>query len=429
MTFETPEHLIRRFKVLDAPEVDFFLPKNKNGPLGKSTLEQDNDEIKAKLPKLFTPLKIHKNLEINNRIGVSPMCTYSADNKGSKKGEATKFHEIHYGGFSSRGPGLIIVEAASVVPNGRTSPEDLGIWNDDQALLLKPIVDFAHSQGVKIGIQIAHAGRKSSGVAIPEHLQKGISSALEGWSDKKGPDGVFAPSPVAYDENNSYVEPQEIPTSEIKDYVKAFGDAAKRAYDISGFDFVEIHGAHGYLISTFLSSTSNKRSDEYGGSFENRIRFLLEIIDEVKSENHPTFVRLSADELAPNDPESWKIEDSIKLSDHLVNHGVEVLDLSSGGINSKAERRKTNQGFQTQYAKAIKDHVGDKLLIATVGKILEAKFANDVLENDDADIILAGKPFLKNPGLVSSWADELGVRIQLARQYEWPFHPPPWNLD
>ncbi|CCH44117.1 NADPH dehydrogenase [Wickerhamomyces ciferrii] len=406
-----------RYLTQSSDEVPYFYPKNKI-PVGIT-----NENGDKQIPSLFNPLTI-KNFTINNRIGVSPMCTYSTAHDGPDKGKSTPFHLVHYGSFAIQGTGLIIVEASAVEPNGRLSPEDLGIWSDEHALALKPVVEFAHAQGVKIGIQIGHGGRKASGTAMYNALQKGVGKAEFGWSDVPG--AIVGPSPISYDEE-SYVTPTELSVEQIQDLVQKFGDAAKRAREISGFDFVEIHGAHGYLLSSFLSGTSNKRTDQYGGSFENRIRFLLEVIDASKDANSPLFVRVSGSELAPQLEGSWTVEDTVKLSDYLIEHGVDVLDVSSGGNSSQAERRKTGQGFQVPLAKAVKDHVGDKLLVATVGKITEANFANDVIKNGEADIVLAGKAFLRNPALVWQWADDLDVRIKHTNQYEWPYYYPPFR--
>lgn len=408
-----------RFLTQPSDKTTYFIPKN-NTPVGTVV----EDESTKPTPKLFTPFKI-KGLNFTNRIGVSPMCMYSAAHDGPDIGKPTPFHFAHYSSFALRGPGLIIVEASAVSPEGRLSPEDLGIWSDEQALEFKKIVELVHSQGGKIGIQLGHGGRKSSGTAMYNHLMKGVGEKEFGWSDVPGK--IVGPSAISF-KDDAYAVPTELSIEQIEELVIKFKEAAKRAYEIAGFDFVEIHGAHGYLISTFLSPVANKRTDKYGGSFENRIRFLLEIVDAVKDDKHPLFVRISASENSPQLPESWTIDDSIKLADHLIEHGVDVLDASSGGINKDQERKeKKNQGYQVPLAKAIKQHVGEKLLVATVGNITEGQFANQIVENGDADIVLSGSQFLKNPGLTWAWADELGVRQVHTRPYEWPFYPPPLN--
>lgn len=406
-----------KFITQPSDKTPYFIPKV-DTPVGTASPTNESEKI----PKLFTPLTI-KTTKFANRVGVSPMCTYSAAHEGENVGKITPFHIAHYGSFALRGPGLIIIEASAVSPEGRLSPEDLGIWTDEQALELKKVVELAHSQGVKIGIQLGHGGRKSSGTAMYNHLMKGVGEKEFGWSDVPGK--IVGPSAISFSKD-AYVVPTELTTEQVEEIVEKFGEAAKRAYDISGFDFVEIHGAHGYLISSFLSATSNQRTDKYGGSFENRIRILLDIIDVVKDDKHPLFVRVSGSENAPHIPEAWTVEDTVKLSDFLVQHGVDVLDVSSGGNNANAERRKATQGYQVPLAKAVKDHVGEKLFVATVGKIEEAEFANKVVEDGEADFVLNGKLFLKNPGLTWKWADDLGVKLAHAKQYEWPFYPPPF---
>jgi 12-oxophytodienoic acid reductase len=401
-----------------SPEVTgYFLPKPQ-APVGSVKNDKSNEPV----PKLFQPLKI-KGLELHNRVVVSPMCTYSAAHDGPEIGHPTLFHHIHYGAFALRGVGAIVVEASAVVPEGRLSPEDVGIWNDGQALKWKGIVDFAHSQGTKIGIQLGHGGRKASGVAPHRFLQAGVSSANNGWNDIPGK--FVGPSAISFSEQ-SYPVPHELTIAETKDIVQAFKDAANRAYNIAGFDFVEIHGAHGYLISSFLSGTSNKRTDEYGGSFENRSRILVEIVDAVKDDIHPLFVRISGTESAEHIEGSWTIEDSQKLADLLVEHGVDLLDISSGGNNKDQTRRANTAGHQVPLSKAVKNHVGDKLLVGAVGRINSGKLANEILEEGSADLIFNGREFLKHPGLVWAFADELGVRLNAAVQYEWPYYHPPF---
>lgn len=338
-----------------SPEVkNYFLPRP-SAPVGSIA------ENEGKIPKLFEPLII-KNLKLNNRVLVSPMCTYSAPFEGPHVGEPTDFHKIHYGSFALRGAGAIIIEATAVVPEGRLSPEDLGLWTDEQAYKFKEIVDFVHAQGSKIGVQLGHGGRKASGVATPLFLQHGIGSRNYGWNDIKGK--FVGPSAISYG-LDSYPVPQELTIEEIEDLVRSFKKAADRAYNIAGFDFVEIHGAHGYLVSSFLSGTSNKRSDKYGGSLENRSRLLLEIVDAIKTDEHPLFVRISSTELADDQEGAWTIKDSVALSDLLIEHGVDLLDVSAGGNNAKQLRAPKFDGYQIPYAKEIKEHVKDKLLIGS----------------------------------------------------------------
>ncbi|GMM35686.1 hypothetical protein DASC09_030110 [Saccharomycopsis crataegensis] len=398
-------------QVTDSECVDYFLPEPEFAA-GTAIRQEDSDKI----PKIFKPLNL-KKLSLHNRIGVSPMCMYSA----GPNNEPTPFHLIHYGSISMRGPGLTIVETASVSPEGRLSPQDLGIWTDDQAKKLKDIVEFAHAQKQLMAIQIGHAGRKASGLAMYLHLEQIADKSIGGW-----PEDVVAPSAIQFRPNGNYMVPKELTKTEIKRIIKDFGLAAKRAVNISGFDAIEIHGAHGYLISSFLSSVSNKRNDEYGGSFENRIRFLIEIIDEIKSQisaDFPLLLRFNASENAEDDPLSWKINDSIKLAKIVVSKGVDMLDISSGGNNYKQKSR-GKIAFHATFAKEIKKAVGDTALVACVGGLShDLKSTSDMVENGDFDFALIGREFLKNPGLIQSFADSLNVRVSFPLQYEWGFYP------
>lgn len=396
-------------------DVPYFLPRVEV-PVG-TVIPKEASQV----PKLYTPLKI-KNFVIPNRVGISPMVTYSAPHDGEKIGQVTPLHLIHYGSIAIRGPGFIIVEATSISPEARASPEDCGIWNDEQAYKWKEIVDFIHSQGVKVGMQLGHAGRKASLAALHHHLMKPVGKAQYGWADD--PEQILGPSPLSH-KPGVFREPKELSVDEIKGLVGKYKAAAKRAIEIAGFDFIEIHAAHGYLVNNFLSGTSNKRTDRYGGSFENRIRFLLEIVDAVKSDDYPLFVRISATEDADDQEGSWNINDSVKLSDYLIEHGVDVLDVSSGGNNIHAKRRKNTPGHQAPLAHALKKHVNDKLIVATVGNINSGELANSLVEDGKADIVLSGKLTLKYPGIAWNWADELGVKIEPSVQYGWPFYPPP----
>lgn len=369
------------------------------------------------LPKLFQPLKI-RGMTIPNRIGVSPMCMYSA----GKNFEATPFHLVHHGAFAMRGAGLIVLEATSVSEFGGLSPYDLAIYNDAQAKSLKPVTDFVHTQNGLIGVQIAHGGRKASGVPPFVHLEKVAEKSSGGW-----PDDVVAPSAIAYRPGGSYHTPKELTNAQVKQIVKDFGSAAKRAVQISGFDFVEIHAAHGYLLNSFMSAFSNKRTDEYGGSFENRIRIVREVIDSVREnvpKDFPVFMRISGSENTPDDAELWTIEDSVKLCKLLADEGkIDVIDVSSGGNNYKQNARGPRLAVHAPLAKQIKEAVGDKLLVACPGKIRSAELAEELLENKSIDIAMVGTGFLKNPGLALQWADDLGVKVHAARQYGWAFAP------
>ena len=325
--------------------------------------------------KLYSPLKF-RNLEIKNRWVMSPMCMYSSEN-----GFANDFHFVHYASRAQGGTGLIIVEATGIVPEGRITNKCMGIWNDAQAESLKKMVRFIHENTeTKVGIQLAHAGRKAS-------TWNGKQISLEeGWE-------TVAPSKIPYGEGERI--PHELSVSEIKNLVESFKDAAKRAID-AGFDVIEIHAAHGYLIHQFMSPLSNVRTDEYGGNFENRIRFLLEIIDEVNellNEDHPLFVRISGTEY---NEIGWEIEDSVKLAEILKTKNVDLIDVSSGG-NIQGAKITLFDGYQVPLAAEIKKQTGMKT--GAVGLIKTAEMAEEILQNEEADLIFVAREILRNPYL------------------------------
>ncbi|KAG2733894.1 hypothetical protein G9P44_003419 [Scheffersomyces stipitis] len=401
-------------KVQSSNAVTYFSPEQ---PVPAGTYFQQE---KQKKPLLFSPFKI-RELILQNRLVVSPMCQYSA----GRDGQATPYHLVHYGQFLLRGPGLTFVEDTSVSPEGRLSPENLGIWNDQQAEALKDIVEFAHSQKQLIGIQLDHGGRKASSQPNYIHLEQNAEESVGGW-----PNEIVAPSPIVFRPNGNLVKPNELSKSDISRIVNDFGNAAERAVKISGFDAIEIHGAHGYLINQFYSKISNKRKDEYGGSFENRIRFLLEVVDEVRSRipsSIPLFLRISAIENT-EDEDAWTLSESIKLSTIVVEHGVDVIDVSSGGnCHRQYSRKSLSKGHAPMHiplAKAIKDELGEKVLVACVGSLNSATLIEDELKKGSFDIALVGKGFLNNPALVWKFAEELEIRVHRPLQYGYPFFPP-----
>lgn len=333
--------------------------------------------------KLFTPITF-RNIELKNRIVMSPMCMYSAE-----EGVANDFHFVHYGSRAQGGAGLIIVEATGVEPRGRISDKCLGIWNDEQALALKKIVDFVHQNSEsKIGIQLAHAGRKGS-VSAETNRQMSLE---EGWE-------TIAPSPIPF--HHSERIPHELSVGEIKTLVEDFRKAAKRAVE-AGFDVIEIHGAHGYLIHQFLSPLSNTRTDEYGGNPENRARFLMEIVDAVNSEiteNQALFVRISGTEYAEN---GWEISDSVELSKALKAKNVDLIDVSSGG-NINGVTIPLRPGYQVPLAEDVKKN--SDVNTGAVGLITTAEQAEEILQNGQGDLIFLAREILRNPyfAVQSSW--------------------------
>jgi len=347
-------------------------------------------------------------------LQLSPLCQYSA----TKEGFLTAWHVAHLGGIASRGPGLTFVEGTAVLSEGRITPSDSGIWSDDHIKPLADIVEFVHSQNQKIAIQLAHAGRKASTAAPWLKAKPTVEAEHGGW-----PDNVWGPSTVPF--NDSYPKPQELTLEGIQKIVSAFADGAKRAVT-AGFDVIEIHNAHGYLLNAFVSPISNKRTDQYGGSFENRIRLTVEVVDAVRAvipENMPLFLRISAtdwvEDVAPNEA-SWRSEDTVELAHVLADHGVDLIDVSTGG-NDYRQKVKSGHQYQVPFAAAVKKSAGSKILVGAVGGLYSGISAQDVLETDRADVIFVGRQFQKNPGQVWAMAEELGVEIHVAHQIEWAF--------
>ena len=368
---------------IPAKGISYFTPAQ-SPPSGTAVDPQPDG---SSIPKLFQPLTI-RGVTFQNRLWLSPLCQYSSQN-----GYATDWQLTHLGGIIQRGPGLAFVEAAGVTPQGRITPEDVGIWEDGQIEPLKRIVEFAHSQGQKIAIQLAHAGRKASTVA--PWLSMGATAEEEagGW-----PQDVWAPSAIPY--NDAFPKPKALTIEGIQQIKQAFVDAAKRALK-AGFDVIEIHNAHGYLLHEFLSPVSNRRTDEYGGSFENRTRLTIEIVDAVRKvlpDSVPLFLRISGtdwldhEEAKQEYPESWTVEDTARLAPILVEHGVDLLDVSSAGLSPKAKIGKEEKAYQAPLAKHVKKVVGDKLLITAVGSINEGKQAEKLLD-EGLDAIFSGRWF------------------------------------
>ena len=343
---------------------------------------------------LYSPIKL-RNIELQNRWVMSPMCMYSA-----REGMPNDFHLVHYGSRAQGGTGLLMVEATGVVPEGRITNGCTGIWNDEQAERFSRIVNFVHQYSEsKIGIQLAHAGRKAS-------TWNGKQISLEeGWP-------TVAPSPIPYMEGERI--PHELSVEEINDLVQKFKEAAQRAVN-AGFDVIEIHAAHGYLLHQFLSPLSNFRTDEYGGSFENRTRFLLEVVDavnEVLDDNHPLFVRISATEYAEN---GWDQCDSVKLAHLLKEKKVDLVDVSSGG-NIHGARISVFDGYQVPFAAKIRKEAG--IATGAVGLITAKEQAENILQKEEADLIFVAREILRNPYLAIHGAMESDAKCFFPKQYE-----------
>jgi len=348
-------------------------------------------------PELFLPININ-SLTLKNRIVISPMCQYS-----SEDGFANNWHLVHLGSRAIGGAAAIIQEATAVSPEARISPDDLGIWKDDHIEKLKEITQFIKSQNAIPGIQLAHAGRKAS-TSSPWKGYEKLSENNGGWQ-------TVAPSAIGYHENDQNTALNEAGITKV---IEDFKSATTRAV-VAGYEILELHAAHGYLLHQFLSPLSNKRTDEYGGSFENRIRFTLEILEAVQSVwpvELPIFVRISATDWADG---GWNIEESIQLSKILKAKGVDVIDVSSGGLVSH-QKIPTAPNYQVPFAEKIKAETG--IITGTVGLITEAKQSEAIISEQKADLVFFARESLRNPNLALAFAHELGHDVIWPNQYE-----------
>jgi 2,4-dienoyl-CoA reductase-like NADH-dependent reductase (Old Yellow Enzyme family) len=331
---------------------------------------------------LFAPVTL-RGVTFSNRIAVSPMCEYS-----SEDGFASDWHLVHLGSRAIGGAGLVMTEAAGVTAEGRITPFDLGIWKDAHIAMLKRIVDFLHAHGSHAGIQLAHAGRKAS-MSRPwepgpagEHV---LPPSAGGW------EAVVAPSAIPFD--SAYAQPHELDRAGIDNIVHAFISAARRAVE-AGFDVVEIHAAHGYLLHEFLSPLSNQRTDEFGGSFENRARMLLLVVDAVRREwpdELPLFVRISATDYAEG---GWNIDESVLLASLLRDKGVDLVDVSSGGLVPGVSIP-VGPGYQVPFAERIRRE--SRIATGTVGMITSPQQADQIVRNGQADMVLLAREMLRDP--------------------------------
>jgi 2,4-dienoyl-CoA reductase-like NADH-dependent reductase (Old Yellow Enzyme family) len=349
------------------------------------------------MAKLFSPLTI-KSVTFKNRVVVSPMCEYS-----SVDGFANEWHLVHLGSRAVGGAGLIITEATAVSPEGRISPEDLGIWKNAHLDKLRSIVSFIHKHGSVAGIQLAHAGRKASFTA-PWKGAEQLKPGNGGWQ-------TVAPSALVF--NEGHTVPEALTAEGIRQVIEDFKSAAQRALS-AGFKLIEIHAAHGYLINQFLSPLSNQRTDDYGGSFENRIKLLLEIIEAIQSvwpAELPLFVRISATEWSPA---GWDEQDSVRLATILKNKGVDLIDCSSGG-NMPGVKIPVGPGYQVRFSALIKKETG--ILTGAVGMITTAEQAETILAKEEADLVVMAREMLRDPYFPLHAAEELGADIQWPDQY------------
>ena len=347
---------------------------------------------------LFEPIGI-RSIEFRNRIIVSPMCQYSAE-----EGFANDWHMVHLGSRAVGGAGLVIAEATAVSPEGRISPGDLGIWLDDHIPALSRIAAFIQEQGAVAGIQIAHAGRKASHDA-PWHGGRFLSEQEGGWK-------TVGPSALPFAAGDSL--PHALTPEGLENVIIDFHSAAKRALE-AGFKVLEIHAAHGYLLHEFLSPLSNFRSDEYGGSFENRIRLLVEVTEAVRKvwpEELPLFVRISATDWVEG---GWTPGDSVELASVLKGKGVDVIDCSTGG-NAPNAQIPAGPNYQVPFAEKVKREAG--VMTGAVGIITSAQQAEEIIQKGQADFVLLAREMLRDPYFPMHAAQQLGVEIKWPVQYE-----------
>jgi 2,4-dienoyl-CoA reductase-like NADH-dependent reductase (Old Yellow Enzyme family) len=348
------------------------------------------------MSQLFSTFTL-RGATFRNRVWVSPMCQYSATD-----GLPDDWHLVHLGSFARGGAGLVLTEATAVTPEGRISPADTGLWNDAQQAAWSRIVDFVHGQGALAGTQLAHAGRKAS-TKPPWEGRGGVSDQDGGWEP-------LAPSAVSFP---GLREPRAMSVDDIEAVVAAFASSASRAM-AAGFDTLEIHAAHGYLLHQFLSPLSNRRRDEYGGPFANRARLLLEVVHAVRSvvpPETPLVVRISATDWADG---GWDVDDSVRLAGLLAEAGVDLLDVSSGG--NVLVDIPVGPGYQVQFARRIRKETG--IATGAVGLITDPEQAEGIVADGSADVVLLARALLRNPHWALWAAHELGVAV--GEGIEWP---------
>jgi 2,4-dienoyl-CoA reductase-like NADH-dependent reductase (Old Yellow Enzyme family) len=433
------------------PNLPYFTPAHVDDP-GVPFQRTQNT------PTLFTPLKI-RSKTLRNRIIVAPMCQYSTAPSGPDVGSLTDYHIATLGHYALKGAGMVFIEATGVQPNGRITPNCPGIWSDHQTESFRRVSDFIKSQGALSAIQLAHAGRKSS--TQPPWISASFKKpsvradeSIHGWPNNVvGPTGGDSWDGKGMSEDGGFYPPRQMSTEDIKDTVEAFGESARRSVE-AGIDVIEIHGAHGYLIHQFLSPITNRRTDQYGGSFENRTRMLREIIQVVRAnmpESMPLFLRLSATEWM-EDSEigrqlgSWDLDSTIKIARLLPGLGVDLLDVSSGGNRpDQSVNMFSSKDYQIKMANKIRQAIKQShlhLLIGAVGLITEAEQARDIVEDlaaersigeeadaakemtdakggkePMADVILVARQFMREPEWVLKVAWALGVNVAWPSQF------------
>lgn len=358
-----------------------------------------SSRMSAHRSKLFSPIQL-AGVTFPNRVFVSPMCQYS-----SEDGFSNDWHLVHLGSRAAGGAGLVFTEAAAVLAEGRITPQDLGLWKDDHIAGLKRIVEFGHAQGARMGVQLAHAGRKASMARPWAPEQRCLTPSEGGWEN------VMAPSPLPFDK--SYAQPVPLDGEGLQSITKAFARATERALE-AGFDLLELHAAHGYLLHEFLSPLSNQRTDQYGGSFANRIRLLVEVVDAMRAiwpAELPFLVRISATDWAEG---GWDINQSVALSKVLKGHSVDMMDVSSGGMVPHAVMP-VGPGYQTPFAERIRREA--QIPTGAVGMITDAAQAEHILRTGQADAVLLARELLRDPYWPLQAAKQLGDTVSWPPQY------------
>jgi len=343
--------------------------------------------------QLFSPITL-RDVTVRNRVWVSPMCQYSATD-----GVPDDWHLVHLGSFARGGAGLVFTEATAVLPEGRISPEDTGLWNDEQQAAWARVVAFVHGQGATAGIQLAHAGRKASTYSPFSGHRGGVADEDGGWTP-------VGPSALPYP---GLRDPRPLDAAGIADVVTAFGDAAERAL-AAGFDVLEVHAAHGYLLHEFLSPLSNDRDDEYGGGFDGRVRLTLDVVGEIRRRvpsGVPLVVRLSATDWVDG---GWTVDDSVRLARLLRGAGVDLVDASSGG-NAPAEIA-VGPGYQAPFARRLRAEA--EIPTGAVGMITEPRQAEELVADGSTDVVLLARALLRDP----HWA--LRAAAELDAVGPWP---------
>lgn len=349
------------------------------------------------MTKLFEKITL-RDITFRNRIWVSPMCQYS-----SEDGMPTDWHLVHLGSRAVGGAGLVFMEATAVSPEGRISPQDAGVWSDAHAAAYSRIVKFIKSQGAVAGMQLAHAGRKAS-TAAPWNGDKKVDEDNGGWQ-------TVAPSALPFADD--YPHPRQMTKEDMKKAIDDFVAAAKRSAQ-AGFEVIEVHAAHGYLCHQFLSPLSNKRTDEFGGSLENRMRFPLQVAKAVREEvpqNLPVFVRISATDWTEG---GWDLEQSIEFCKELKKVGIDLIDVSSGG-NVPDAKIPVAPNYQVSFAAAIRKEVA--IPTAAVGLITEPQQAEEILQKGEGDAVFLAREFLRDPYFALHAARELGEKVNAPKQY------------